>query len=285
MPGTALVSDVDVIVLGSGTSSGIPVIGCSCRVCTSEDPRDRRLRTAGAIRFLDATGTPRTLLIDASPDLRQQSLAHALTRCDGILLTHNHVDHTFGLDEVRRFNAVMQQPIDLYADEHTMSFLYRTFQHIFSPERNINPSFVASIIPHVLAAPASVDLFGLRCTVIPLLHGRLPVFGYRFEALDAGGEVALKQPGALPLSWCTDVSSIPPGSWNLLTDLRTLVLDMLRHRKHPTHFSVEEAVVVAGRVGAERTRFVHMSHEILHAEQDPALPDGMALAWDGLVLS
>src|SRR5262245_10979477 len=104
------------VFLGTGTSAGIPAIGCDCPVCTSTDPRDKRLRTAAAVQFTDAAGRERTVLLDAGPDLRQQALAHGLSRCDAIVFTHNHVDHTFGLDEVRRFNAVMKAPIDLYAD-------------------------------------------------------------------------------------------------------------------------------------------------------------------------
>jgi phosphoribosyl 1,2-cyclic phosphate phosphodiesterase len=276
--------DVEIVILGSGTSAGVPVIGCDCAVCTSADPRDRRTRPAACVRFADARGEARVVLIDASPDLRQQVLRHGLQRCDAIVFTHNHVDHTFGLDEVRRFNVVMQAPIDIYGEEATLEFLSRVYRHIFARHDNVNDSFVATLIPHRIDIDRPLDLYGLRFTPVRLLHGRLPVLGFRVEALDTRGRVADPQPAPLPLAYCTDVSGIPPETWPRLTGLRTLVLDMLRYRRHPTHFSVDEAVETAGRIGAERTFFIHMTHDISHADLDERLPEGMALAYDGLVI-
>jgi phosphoribosyl 1,2-cyclic phosphate phosphodiesterase len=281
---TAVIRELDLIVLGSGTSSGVPVIGCDCDTCTSDDPRDRRLRTSAAVRFRDAGGRERLLLIDASPDLREQALRHGIRRCDAILFTHNHVDHVWGLDETRRFNVLMDQPIEVHADHHTMESLFRVYQHIFRRETNVNDSFVASLLANVVDAGVPVDLHGLRCTPLRMLHGRLPVLAWRLEALDAAGAVASEQPGPLPLVWATDVSGIPPETWPGLEGLRTLFLDMLRERAHPTHFTVDEAIGVAERVAADRTWFIHMTHDIRHAELDPRLPDGMQLAWDGLVV-
>ena len=276
------------IIMGSGTSAGVPVIGCDCDVCRSDDPRDRRTRSGAAVRFIDPLGKGRIILIDTSPDLRAQALQHRLLRCDAILYTHNHVDHTFGLDDVRRFNALMRAPIDLYADRHTMEALQRVYRHIFERDRNINDSFVATLIPHLIDPARPIDLHGLRFTPLELLHGRLPVLGYRIEAVDPLSAAAVldfeHQPPPLPLAYCTDVSAIPPQTWPNLRGLRTLVLDMLRYRKHPTHLSVDEAVSIATNIGAERTFFVHMTHDIRHAELDAALPDGMALAYDGLVI-
>ncbi len=281
---TAVIGDVELLVLGSGTSAGVPVIGCDCDTCTSDDPRDRRLRTSCAVRFRDAAGDERLVLVDASPDLRQQALTHGLRRCDAILFTHNHVDHVWGLDETRRFNVVMQGPIEIHADHHTMESLFRVYQHIFRRETNVNDSFVATLVPNVVDVGVPVDVHGLRCTPMEVLHGRLPVLAWRFEALDAGGGVAREQPGPLPLAWVTDVSSIPPETWPGLRGLRTLFLDMLRERKHPTHFTVNEAVSAAERIGAERTWFIHMTHDLRHAELDPRLPEGMALAYDGMTV-
>ena len=274
-------------ILGSGTSSGVPVIGCDCAVCCSDDPRDRRLRTSGVLRFVDPSGVERVILIDASPDLREQALRSNLLRCDAILFTHNHVDHTFGLDEVRRFNALMHAPIDIYADRLTMNHLERVYAHIFERERNVNDSFVATLQRHVIDPERSFALFGLLVTPLELLHGNLPVLGFRFDALDGGGESRAgleAQPGPLPLAWCTDCNAIPPQTWPRLTGLRTLVLDMLRYRKHPTHFSVDEALNAAGEIAATRTWFVHMTHDIAHADLDARLPDGMRLAHDELVI-
>ncbi len=233
---------------------------------------------------MGGSGRQRVVLIDASPDLREQALREKLNRCDAILFTHNHVDHTFGLDEVRRFNAVMQSPIDVFADEHTMEHLFRVFKHIFERDKNVNDSFVATLLPQVLDPVSPLDLFGLRFTPLKLLHGRLPVLGFRIEAVDERGEIAAEQPSPLPLAYCTDVSSIPPETWPKLTGLNTLVLDMLRYRHHPTHMTVDQAVQAAEQIGATRTWFTHMTHDISHSELNGGLPGGMALAFDGLVI-
>ena len=278
------IADLQFIILGSGTSAGVPVIGCECEICQSSDPRDDRTRTASCLRFIDPQGNPRVILIDTSPDLRQQALRHKLNRCDAIVYTHNHVDHTFGLDDTRRFNVVQDGPIDIYADRHTMESLRRVYQHIFEKEKNVNKSFVATLTPHLLDPQVPLDLFGLRFMPLEFLHGNLPVLGYRIEAIDVQGRLLADQPAPLPLAYCTDVSAIPPGTWAKLTGLRTLILDMLRYRKHYTHFTVDEAIAAAGQIEADQTWFVHMTHDILHAELDQRLPEGMNLAYDGLTL-
>jgi phosphoribosyl 1,2-cyclic phosphate phosphodiesterase len=290
--------------LGTGTSAGIPMIGCSCAVCTSDDPRDKRLRTAGVLRFSDAQGHDRVILLDAGPDLRVQALRSNLQRCDAILFTHNHVDHIFGLDEVRRFNAVMKAPIDIYADDHTMDSLERVYKHIFERDKNVNDSFVATLIPHRVSDRDIRDarplrLFGLRATPIPLLHGRLPVLGWKIEERDEETERRRDEvgtdsstsslrlsvsPSLLPLSYCTDISAVPTESWKRLAGTQTLILDCLRERKHPTHLTLDEAVHIASEVNAARTYFVHMAHELPHQETQDRLPEGMFLAYDGLVL-
>lgn len=305
------VTNAELVLLGTGTSAGVPVIGCDCAVCRSDDPRDRRLRTGALLRFDDARGVRREILIDCPPDHREQALRLGLRRCDGILFTHNHVDHTFGLDEVRRYNALMGAAIEIYGDAHTLEHLERVFRHIFRAAENVNDSFVATLVPRRIEAGRSFELFGLRVTPIALLHGRLPVLGFRFDADAArtgGGEGAEEgtpararegdragagagarerddaspAPGLLPLAYCTDVNAIPPASWKALAGVRTLVLDMLRERAHPTHFTVDQAIATAERIGAARTFFVHMTHDIRHAELDPRLPAGMALGYDGL---
>lgn len=252
----------------------------------SADPRDNRLRTSGAIRFTDPKGRPRTVLIDAGPDLRQQALRHGLDRCDAIVFTHNHVDHTFGLDEVRRFNVVMNAPVEIYAEPHTMEHLHRVYKHIFDRLANVNDSFVATLIAHTIspekvARGEGMDLYGVSFTPIRLLHGRLPVLGFRIEP-GPGVEVGPDSP--FPLAYCTDVSAVPPESWKRLTGLKTLVLDALRHRNHPTHFTLGQAVGVAHEVGAKATYFVHMAHDLGHEATQAQLPEGMFLAHDGLVL-
>ncbi|MEE2972606.1 MAG: MBL fold metallo-hydrolase [Planctomycetota bacterium] len=279
-----MIEDLSVVLCGTGTSSGIPIIGCRCAVCSSEDPRDRRTRCGACIRFRDAGGRPRMILLDCPPDHREHALRLGLDRCDTILLTHAHVDHVFGLDDVRRYNAVQRSSIELLAEPETMEAVERMFRHVFRAHENINPSFVAQIQPGPLAPGLPVDRFGLRFEPIRLLHGRLPILGFRIEALDGEARVAEIQPPPFPLAYCTDVSAIPPETWPRLQGLRTLVLDLLRPRSHPTHFTVDQAVEAASRIEAERTWFLHMSHEIRHAELDPTLPAGMRLAWDGVRL-
>jgi len=281
----AQVSDVELLVLGSGTSAGVPLIGCRCDVCRSDDPRDRRSRPSVCLRLRDATGQARLVLIDTAPDLREQALREGLERCDAILFTHDHFDHTFGLDDVRRFNAVMKAAIDIYAEEATLDFLRRVYRHIFFPESNVNVSFVARLVQHVIQPCCAIDLFGLRFSALRLFHGKLPILGFRVDALDAGGNVAREQPGPLPLAYCTDVSCIPEETWPALGGLRHLVLDLLRPKPHPTHFSQAEAIDAAARIGAQETWFTHMTHDIAHREVDASLPATMRLAWDGLVLA
>jgi len=278
---------IDLTILGSGTSAGVPVIGCDCLTCTSDDPRDRRLRTSAMLR-LRRGDEERVILIDTSPDLREQALRQGLRRCDAILFTHSHVDHTFGLDEVRRFNAIMRTPIDIHADDHTLEHLHRVYRHIFDRDRNANDSFVATLIAHRLEAERAImplPGWNLRALPVALLHGNLPVLGFRFDLVDDDGAPLATQPSPFPLAYCTDVSAFPPRTWRHLTGLRTLVLDALRYRSHPTHLTVDEAIDVAERVGAERTWFIHMTHDIRHAELAPKLPDGVALCHDGLVIA
>ena len=283
-----MIRDVRFIFLGSGTSGGVPVIACDCAVCTSTDPRDNRTRQGAAVQWVDPAGMPRTVLIDTTPDLRIQALRHNLRRCDAILYTHSHVDHIFGLDEVRRFNIVMRSPIDLYAERPTIDALNRVYRHIFDKASNANDSFVATVIANEIHPEKPLDLFGMRFTPIRLLHGRLPILGFRIEAVpDRSRDASGSEPTAqcpLPLAYCTDVSAIPPETWRHLEGLDTLVLDGLRHKKHPTHFSLDEAVNAAANIGARQTWFVHLAHEIAHAEVDATLPEGMNLSYDGLVL-
>ncbi|MDX2115809.1 MAG: MBL fold metallo-hydrolase [Planctomycetota bacterium] len=281
------------ILMGTGTSGGMPLIACDCATCTSDDPRDRRTRAAGCVQWIDGAGKPRCVLIDAGPDLHEQALRHGLWRCDAIVFTHNHVDHIFGLDEVRRFNAVMRRPIDILAEPYVLESLRRVYKHVFDRSANVNDSFVATLIQREVHAPeerggagAAVELWGMRFTPIRLFHGRLPVLGWRVEPTAAlrgaaGGE---GEEWPWPVAYCTDVSSIPTESWRAFEGVRTLVLDALRFRHHPTHFTVDQAVDAALRIGARRTYFTHMSHEVRHAEVDPTLPEGIALGYDGLVL-
>jgi phosphoribosyl 1,2-cyclic phosphate phosphodiesterase len=263
--------------LGTGTSAGIPVIACDCETCTSTDPRDIRTRTSATIEFTDPSGVDRVILIDTSPDLREQVLREGITRVDAILFTHNHVDHTFGLDEVRRFNEVMNQPINIYANEHTMTALTRVYQHIFEPHKNIQKSFIANLIPNIIEPNQLFSLFGLDITPITLNHGKLPILGFIFDMPGSNSNLT-------PLAYCTDVSEIPTETLASLGPTNTLILDALRHRPHPTHFTVEQAIEAASAINPSRTYLVHMTHDLKHASTNADLPNGVNLSYDGLIL-
>ncbi|MEM9082118.1 MAG: MBL fold metallo-hydrolase [Planctomycetota bacterium] len=267
------------IFLGTGTSGGIPIIACDCPTCTSDNPKDNRTRQGAALQWIDPTGQHRTVLLDTTPDLRLQAIRHDLQRCDAILFTHHHVDHIFGLDEVRRFNAAQHSPIDIYAEPTTLEHLRRVYKHIFETHANENDSFVATLIPHQLRVHASIELFGVRFTPIRLMHGKLPILGFRIEAVDPSLDADF-----LPLAYCTDTSKIPTETWQYLEDLSTLVLDGLRLATHPTHFNIDQACDAAHEIDADQTWLVHLAHEVRHEIVDSQLPPKVNLAYDTLTL-
>ena len=306
--------------MGTGTSGGVPTIACDCPTCKSDDPRDARMRTAACVRWTDDAGKQRVVLIDAGPDLRMQALRHHLQRCDAILVTHNHVDHIFGLDETRRFNAANNmEPIDVYAEAYVWDALHRVYKHIFDRKSNFNDSFVASLLQHVIVGPERdaeqggaieahrkdrvrdmarrtqggagepIDMHGMRFTPVRFLHGGQPILGFRIEPVPGSGlaQRCAAADGAapgFPFAWCTDVSGVPAKTWQALKGVRTMALDGLRHRHHPTHMTLEQACAVAADMGADRTWLIHIAHEVLHARDEPALPRHVRLAVDGLTV-
>jgi phosphoribosyl 1,2-cyclic phosphate phosphodiesterase len=266
-----------VTLLGTGTSYGVPMIGCDCEVCRSTDPRDRRMRTSvlidlpapaghgdGRASSAVATGA-RRVLVDTSSDLRAQALTFGIRRLDAILFTHSHADHVLGLDEVRRFNKLQKEAIPCYSDARTKADLRRTFSYIFD-EATPKGGGIPKIILNEIAGPFSLG--SVEVIPVPIMHGSRPILGFRIGSF----------------AYLTDCSAIPDSSWPLLDGVRTLVLDALRERSHSTHFSVPEAVAAAARIGAERTYFTHISHDLGHAETCARLPRGVELAYDGLVL-
>jgi len=254
--------------LGTGTSAGVPMIGCTCDVCTSADPRDRRDRSGAMVRYDDSAGQTRTILIDTTPELRQQMIRHQVMAVDGVVYTHAHADHTFGIDDLRRFNVVMDAPINIYAEPNTLRHMQSNFEYIFQKHTSIKKSFVADLTPNAIDPKLPFDLFGQLWTPLRLLHGRLEVLGFRIGNL----------------AYCTDCSRIVPETYPLLEDLDVLVIDALRYRHHPTHMTVDQALTVVDEVQPKRTYFTHIAHEIRHAELEPKLPEHVYLAYDGLAL-
>jgi phosphoribosyl 1,2-cyclic phosphate phosphodiesterase len=236
------------------------------------------------LEFNDPEGNPRVILVDCPPDHREHALRHRIRRVDAILFTHAHVDHVFGLDDARLYNVTMHAPVHLYAERTVLDELTRIYDHIFRPHRNVNKSFVADVLTTVVEPGRAVHLFGIDATPVRLLHGALPILGWRFDAAAPVASAASTHASPLPLAYCTDVNGIPPDSWVPLRGLQTLVLDMLRERKHPTHFSLDEALCAASESGARRTVFTHMTHDVRHAELSARLPAGVELGYDGLRL-
>ncbi len=250
-----------VLFLGTGTSHGVPMIGCDCRVCRSVDSRDKRMRTSILVGIADGT----TLLVDTPPDLRTQALTYGLRRIDAILYTHAHADHISGLDDVRRFNAISGHPMPLYGDPETVAEIRMRFSYAFDPG-SAPGGGLPDLRLWTIGGPFCVR--GLEVMPVPILHGRRPILGFRFGRF----------------AYLTDCSGIPPASFPLLDGLDVLVLDALRRRPHPTHFSLEEAVAMAARIGARETYFTHIAHDLGHAEICASLPPTVALAYDGLTL-
>jgi len=266
---------VELIILGSGTSAGVPMIGCSCGVCRSADPRDHRTRASALIQSTDADAPGEdgkwSWLIDTATEMRQQIIREDLNRIDGVLYTHGHADHVFGLDDLRRFNAVMKQPIDLRAEPVVIEQFQRMFPHVFAPHTNVNPSFVAQLVALPIEPERAIELGNTRWTPIRLMHGRLPILGFRVDG-----------PRGESLAYCTDVSSIPPESYPLLEGVDVLVLDALRYRHHPTHMNVEQALAAVDQLAPRQTLLTHIAHDIEHATLSAELPDGVQIAHDGL---
>jgi phosphoribosyl 1,2-cyclic phosphate phosphodiesterase len=260
-----------ITVLGSGTSHGVPLIGCDCAVCRSTDPRDRRTRPSIVIELHPALPQPplaaavRSVLVDTSTDLRAQALANDLRRVDAILFTHSHADHVLGLDEIRRYNAMQRAAVGCYADGGTLADLRRMFAYIFNPQGQKGGG-IPQLTPFRVAGPFTLG--GAEIIPVPVFHGRLPILGYRI-----GG-----------FAYLTDCNRIPDESWPLLTGVRVVILDALRARPHSTHFSVSEAIDVVARLGTERAYFTHICHDLPHEATCARLPAGVELAYDGLVM-
>lgn len=249
---------IELQFLGTGTSAGVPMIGCDCAVCTSADPRDKRTRCSVVISYGDTR-----VLVDTTPELRLQAVACGVKRIDAVVFTHAHADHIMGLDDVRRFNAIKGGPLDVWAERHTHELLTQCFAYAFREPDPASRLFRPHLERRYIDGPFEIG--GATWTPVPLVHGVCRVLGFRI-----GG-----------LAYCTDVNQISEESYKLLEGTELLVLDALQWRKHATHFTVEEAMAAAKRIGAKRTWFTHIAHGLAHEETNRLLPDGMKLAYDG----
>lgn len=289
---------IELLFLGTGTSAGVPMIGCECETCTSTDARDSRTRCSVVVSYRtgqnagrEAVAEPREdqhsperpaaaplaperleevaltrVLVDTAPELRMQAVANRVRRIDAIVYTHAHADHLMGLDDVRRFNTLKRGPLDVWADETTHAILEQIFRYAFREPDPESTLYRPHLNSRLIQGPFAIG--GRRWTPIRLIHGNRPVLGFRVGNL----------------AYCTDVSEIPAESMELLGGLEILVLDALQHRKHPTHFTIAEALEVVAKLKPRRTYFTHMSHNVLHARDSGSLPANVFFAYDGLVV-
>ena len=244
-------------VLGSGTSMGVPTLGCECAVCRSTDPLDKRTRASVLLSFAG-----RNVVIDTTPDFRHQALRAGIKRLDAVVFTHGHADHILGLDDIRPYNLFQKGALPIYATPETMQILKRTFAYIFDGATTM--STVPNVTLNTIEGP--LNLFGLELLPIPAVHGDMDVLGFRF------GRAA----------YLTDFSRVPEASKELLRGLDDLILDALRHTPHPMHSSVSESLALVEELKPKRAWFTHICHDLGHAETNAALPQNVQLSYDGM---
>jgi phosphoribosyl 1,2-cyclic phosphate phosphodiesterase len=253
---------VKLTFLGTGTSFGVPQVGCACSVCRSTDPRDKRTRVGAVV---ESHGT--RILIDTPPELRLQLIAAGVHSVDAVLFTHDHADHTHGLDDIRAISVLRGSPLPMYGPAETLASLTRKFPYVFddsirpAPGSSKPEGSARTLEPGVTVRVGTLD-------VVPLAvpHGAMRVFGYRIGAV----------------GYVTDAKTIPDDAYATLSGVKVLVLNALFHESHPTHLSFDEAVATARRVGAERTFLTHLTHNDAHADLEADLPEGVYPAFDGL---
>lgn len=257
-----VMAELAITFLGTGTSQGVPFVACDCRVCKSDDPRDQRLRSS---ILVEATDT--VVLVDTTPDFRQQALRLGLKRLDAAIFTHSHTDHVAGFDDLRRFCELSDRPMPVYASPHTMADLRRMFYYAFDGQhayRNyVRPE------PHEVTSPFQLGSIEIIPAEVP--HGRLLVYGYIFAR--GGKKLA---------AYFSDCHHVPPGVIDQIRGIPVLIIDALRHEPHPTHLSLGQALAIAEESGAARTFLTHIGHDLGHAETERTLPANVRIAHDGL---
>ncbi|MDC0977655.1 MBL fold metallo-hydrolase [bacterium] len=250
--------------LGTGTSGGIPMIACDCEVCNSADPKDRRLRSSVLIQ--DDAG--RNLLIDASSDFREQALSAKIVELEHILVTHIHADHVLGINEIRPFNYKSGQPVNIYLEKNVDAEIRNVFRYIYTPPDQLGGG-VPQVENHIIEPEKSFQIYDFKITPIRVMHGKLPILGFRIN----------------DFVYITDASVVPEESVKYIVGAKALVINALREKRHPTHFSLEEAISKAKEFGVEQTYLTHIAHNIKHETVSNILSDNIQLAYDGLTIS
>jgi phosphoribosyl 1,2-cyclic phosphate phosphodiesterase len=247
-----------ITILGSGTSTGVPMVGCHCPVCTSSDPRDTRTRASILVEIAG-----KFILVDTSPDLRRQALENAIPHVDAVLFTHTHADHINGIDDLRGFHLLHKRIIPCYGSKETLDLITSNFSYIFTGASQ--GGYTPLLEPHQVSGP--FHLFGQTILPLPLVHGYSYSTGYRIGAA----------------AYLTDCSRIPDTSMHLLSGLDILILDALRYTPHISHFNIEESLKVVEALKPRRTILTHLTHEVAHRDSEK-LPPGVELAYDGMIL-
>jgi len=250
-----------VLFLGSGTSTGVPVIGCRCAVCSSDDPKNKRTRSS----ILITTSDSKYILVDTTTDLRFQALTNRIERVDAVLFTHAHADHIHGIDDLRSFNHIKGEPIPCYGSIDTMETIRHKFNYIFdgSARRDWVPRLEINIVN------SEFLLYGLRISPLKIYHGETTIFGYRIN----------------DISYLTDCNGIPDDTKKLLQGTKILILDSTRFQPHPKHYGLAQAIEVIKELKPERAILTHLSHTFDHNKVNNELPSGIELAYDGMEIS
>ena len=250
--------------LGTGTSFGVPMLGCGCEVCRSADPRDKRTRVGALVE----TGGGTRILIDTPPELRLQLIAAGIDRVDAVLFTHDHADHTHGIDDLRAFTVRRDGPLPMYGSAETLESLRRKFTYIFDDRRPVAGTSKPEGHARIVEAGTPFLVGDVQVIPVAIPHGPITVFAYRIGAL----------------AYVTDAKTVPPEAIDVLRGARVLVINALFRTEHPTHLSIPESLQVAAAIGAERTYLIHLTHDNFHADLEAELPRGVSPAFDGLTV-